>query len=90
MRLIGELCAERGLAAVVNIHDVGLAQMFATRVVGLRQGRTVCDGPPDGLTAETLTAIHGEEDWSQTIRRVEEADDPGEPAARPAPASGRR
>ena len=29
MRLIGELCAERNLAAVINIHDVALAQMFA-------------------------------------------------------------
>ena len=34
MRLIGEVCAERGLAAVVNIHDVALAQMFLERIVG--------------------------------------------------------
>ena len=90
MRLIGELCQERGLAAVINIHDVGLAQMFAARVVGLSQGRIVYDGPPDGLTAEVLTAIYGQEDWSQTIRRVEEAEDAD---ARTAPASvvsGRR
>jgi phosphonate transport system ATP-binding protein len=89
MRLVVELCAERGLAAVVNIHDVALAQMFATRVVGLRQGRVVYDGPPDALTAEALTAIYGEEDWSQTIRRLEEGDEADEPAGaapRPAPA----
>jgi phosphonate transport system ATP-binding protein len=35
MRLICELCAERGLAAVINIHDVALAQMFVERIVGL-------------------------------------------------------
>ncbi|RZW05739.1 MAG: phosphonate ABC transporter ATP-binding protein, partial [Rhodobacteraceae bacterium] len=28
MRLINELCRERGLAAIINIHDVALAQMF--------------------------------------------------------------
>ena len=28
MRLICELCKERGLAAIINIHDVALAQMF--------------------------------------------------------------
>ena len=40
MRLICELCAERRLAAVINIHDVQLAQLFVQRVVGpaRRQG----------------------------------------------------
>jgi phosphonate transport system ATP-binding protein len=69
MRLICELCAERSLAAVINIHDVALAQLFVGRVVGLRRGRIVYDGPPDGLSAAVLTAIYGEEDWSQTVRR---------------------
>src|SRR5262249_14771699 len=72
MRLIRELCAERKLAAIINIHDVMLAQMFAERIVGLRAGEIVYDGPPDGLTADVLTKIYGEEDWSATIPRVDE------------------
>ena len=44
MRLIKELCAERDLSAIINIHDVMLAQMFAERIVGLRQGEIVYDG----------------------------------------------
>ena len=72
MRLIKELCEERGLAAIINIHDVLLAQMFAERVVGLRLGEMVYDGGPDGLVAEALTDIYGEEDWSATIRKVDE------------------
>ena len=75
MRLICELCAERKLCAIVNIHDVLLAQMFAERIVGLQQGVIVYDGPPDGLSAEVLTQIYGEEDWEATIRKVDE-DDP--------------
>jgi len=75
MRLIVELCAERRLAAIINIHDVALAQGFAQRIVGLRQGEVVFDGPPTGLTAEVLTRIYGEEDWSQTIRRGADDDD---------------
>ena len=70
MRLICELCAERRLSAIVNIHDVMLAQMFAERIVGLQHGTIVYDGPPDGLTADVLTQIYGEEDWEATIRRV--------------------
>lgn len=76
MRLICELCEERKLAAVINIHDVLLAQMFAQRVVGLKLGEVVYDGPPDGLTPEVLTDIYGEEDWSQTIQQDDdEVDD---------------
>jgi phosphonate transport system ATP-binding protein len=75
MRLIQELCVERGLTAIINIHDVFLAQMFAQRVVGLELGAVVYDGAPDGLTPEVLTRIYGEEDWSATIKAAEDEED---------------
>lgn len=78
MRLIQELCFERGLTAIINIHDVFLAQMFSQRVVGLELGNVVYDGPPDGLTPGVLTRIYGEEDWSATIKAAEGADDDSE------------
>ena len=49
--------------------------MFVQRIVGLQLGTVVFDGPPDGLTPEVLTEIYGEEDWSATIRPVEEGGD---------------
>ena len=75
MRLICELCAERDLAAIINIHDVALAQMFVQRVIGLTMGEIAFDGPPEALTADVLTAIYGEEDWQATIRKVEDEDE---------------
>lgn len=72
MRLLCELAQERGTPALVNIHDVALAQTFADRVVGLSEGKVVFDGPADGLDHGVLTDIYGEEDWSTTIREVEE------------------
>jgi len=74
MRLICELCDERGLSAIINIHDVALAQLFAQRIVGLQLGRIVYDGPPDGLSADVLTRIYGEEDWEATIQKGDEDD----------------
>ena len=74
MRLICELCRERGLAAIVNIHDVQLAQLFAERVVGLRMGKVVYDGPPHRLTPHVLTEIYGEEDWERTVGAAAETD----------------
>jgi phosphonate transport system ATP-binding protein len=76
MRLICELCTERGLAAIINIHDVLLAQMFVERIVGLRFGEIVFDGSPDEIKAEVLTHIYGEEDWEATIGKD---DDEGHP-----------
>ena len=85
MRLICELCEERELAAIINIHDVLLAQMFAERIVGLQLGEIVYDGPPDELSAEVLTQIYGEEDWEATIRKVDDDD-----AQEPTPADTRQ
>jgi phosphonate transport system ATP-binding protein len=78
MRLICELCEERKLAAIINIHDVALAQMFVQRVIGLRLGAIEFDGPPTKLTPAVLTTIYGEEDWEATIQS---ADDDEEEAA---------
>lgn len=50
------------------------------RIVGLRAGQIVFDGPAAELTAEVLTSIYGEEDWSQTIRAVEDDEDEHVPA----------
>lgn len=64
MRLINELASERGLSVIISIHDVPLAQMFAQRIVGLRFGEVVYDGPPNRLTPSVLNEIYGEEDWN--------------------------
>ena len=69
MRLITELCEENQLAAIINIHDVALAQMYAERIVGLRAGSIVYDGPPDDLKPDVLTEIYGKEDWTAVRKR---------------------
>ena len=71
MRLLVELAREHGTPALVNIHDVGLAQSFADRIIGLAGGEIVFDGTPQQVTAQVLTDIYGEEDWSTTIRKID-------------------
>jgi len=76
MRLIREVCAERNLPAIINMHDVLLAQAFVDRIVGLRAGEVVFDGSPSALSPEVLTRIYGEEDWAALQRGQErETDD---------------
>lgn len=76
MRLIREICAESGLPAIINIHDVPLAQAFADRIIGLRAGEMVFDGPPAALDDAALTEIYGAEDWTQM--RAAHAEDEAE------------
>ena len=75
MRLLTELVKERGTPALVNIHDVALAQAFSDKIIGLRGGEIVFEGVSDQVTETVLTDIYGEEDWSTTIRKVNENGD---------------
>ena len=82
MRLLIEICQERDLPAIVNIHDVPLAQQFMQRIIGLRAGRVVFDGTPDELTEEVLTTIYGAEDWTAMRKDTEEDAEAERDAAR--------
>lgn len=61
MSLITEVCAEGGLSAIINLHDVPLARRFCPRILGLHGGRIVFDGPPSALNDDILTRVYGEE-----------------------------
>lgn len=61
MSLIVDLCVERQMTAIINIHDVALAQMFVQRIVGLRQGMIIYDGTPEMLTNEVWNKIYAAE-----------------------------
>ena len=71
MRLILELCSERGLAAIVNIHDVVLATEYLPRIVGLRAGNLVYDGPAKAIDEHVLRQIYGAEDWTSITKNLE-------------------
>ncbi len=75
MRLLVELAHENNTPALVNIHDVALAQTFSDRIIGLADGQIVFDGTADDVTSDVLTQIYGEEDWSTTIRKADEEDE---------------
>ncbi|MHA7880519.1 MAG: phosphonate ABC transporter ATP-binding protein [Saccharospirillum sp.] len=72
MRLLVEICAEQRLPAIINIHDVVLAQQFTDRIIGLQAGQVVFDGAPSELTEAVLTQIYGEEDWTAMRRGAKE------------------
>ncbi|WP_110686379.1 phosphonate ABC transporter ATP-binding protein [Salinicola aestuarinus] len=81
MRLLTEICAERKLPAIVNIHDVPLACQFVQRVVGLSAGKVVFDGDPSTLDETALSTIYGADDW-HAMQQESRDDDEAESALR--------
>jgi phosphonate transport system ATP-binding protein len=63
MELLAGLAQTRRMPVVMNIHNVELARRHACRIIGMRQGEIVFDGPPEALRDSDLTAIYGGEDW---------------------------
>lgn len=48
-----------GITTVVNLHDIDLARAYATRIIGMRAGELVFDGPVSEATDETFMGIYG-------------------------------
>ncbi|AUB31930.1 phosphonate ABC transporter ATP-binding protein [Spiroplasma floricola] len=48
------------MTIILNIHHVDLAIKFATRIIGLRDGKIVFDDKPEKLTKDILKEIYGD------------------------------
>jgi len=59
MGILKSINAERGLTLVVSQHQLETALAYATRIVGLRQGRVAFDGPPSAVSRTVVDAIYG-------------------------------
>ncbi|WP_281885059.1 phosphonate ABC transporter ATP-binding protein [Paenibacillus sp. YYML68] len=50
---------ELGITTIVNLHFIDLAREYATRIIGLRAGELVFDGPVEQATDEAFSEIYG-------------------------------
>jgi phosphonate transport system ATP-binding protein len=48
-----------GITIVANMHHVDLALKYAKRIIGIKAGEIVYDGPAEGITKKTLKTIYG-------------------------------
>ncbi|MFD1440369.1 MULTISPECIES: phosphonate ABC transporter ATP-binding protein [Lacticaseibacillus] len=53
---------EMGITVVANLHSVELAQAYATRIIGIRAGEKVFDGPVAEATDEAIAEIYSGEE----------------------------
>ncbi|GAF63178.1 phosphonate ABC transporter ATP-binding protein [Alkalihalobacillus trypoxylicola] len=50
---------EDNVTVVINLHFVDLAKEYSTRIIGLRAGKVVFDGPAKDATDEVFQEIYG-------------------------------
>jgi phosphonate transport system ATP-binding protein len=61
MEILRELNRQDGLTVIVTLHQVDYALRYCDRVVALKAGKVVYDGPPSGLQKPKLVEIYGPE-----------------------------
>ena len=50
---------DMNITVIINIHHVDLALQYADRIIGIRAGQIVFDGPTASITEEILKGIYG-------------------------------
>ncbi|HEY0248130.1 MAG TPA: phosphonate ABC transporter ATP-binding protein [Gryllotalpicola sp.] len=59
MRDLQRINQELGITVVVNLHFLDLARRYGTRLIGLRAGEVVYDGPGAGADESVFESIYG-------------------------------
>ena len=76
MEQLTALNREAGMTLIVSLHHVALAQRFCDRVVALRDGALVYDGPTSALTPGFLKHLYGTSASDLLGSPPQEADSP--------------
>jgi phosphonate transport system ATP-binding protein len=59
MRDLVRINQEDNITTLVNLHFIDLAQEYGQRIIGLREGELVYDGPASEVTEKTFEEIYG-------------------------------
>lgn len=59
LTLLAREARVRGTTVLCSLHQIELAMAFADRIVAMRAGRVVFDGPPQALAPEAVARIYG-------------------------------
>ncbi|MCL2046030.1 MAG: phosphonate ABC transporter ATP-binding protein [Oscillospiraceae bacterium] len=62
MDLIVDQAKQRGIACLINLHQVEFAKEYSTRIIGMREGKLVFDDTPINLTNDKINEIYGSTD----------------------------
>jgi phosphonate transport system ATP-binding protein len=61
LRYVEELNRQEGITVLCSLHFLSLARRYGTRVLALKEGRLVFDGPPGEIDPRRFREIYGED-----------------------------
>ncbi|MFN3285762.1 MAG: phosphonate ABC transporter ATP-binding protein [bacterium] len=61
LRYVEELNRREGITVLCSLHFLSLARRYGTRVIALKEGRLVFDGPPSEIDPHRFRQIYGED-----------------------------
>ncbi len=50
--------AEKGISAIISLHQIDFARIYADRIIGLSQGTVVLDGKPADISGDELNQLY--------------------------------
>ncbi len=68
MKYIEQINREDGVTVVASLHFLSLARRYGTRIIALRGGEMVFDGPPQDIDNAKFKEIYGEEAEEVEVR----------------------
>jgi phosphonate transport system ATP-binding protein len=61
LSLLKDINERDKITVILNMHAVELGLEYAKRVIGLKDGQVVCDGPASSIDTKVLEEIYGQE-----------------------------
>lgn len=61
MDILQNICCEQKILMIVNLHQVGFAEKYADRIVGMAKGEIVFDSRSGELSKKDVQAIYQQE-----------------------------
>ena len=59
MDALKDLNRERGITVMCNLHSLDLARAYCERLIGMREGQVIFDGPPSALSDAAVIDLYG-------------------------------
>ena len=59
MKYLKKINQEDGITTIVNLHFIDMAMEYADRIIGMRAGEVVFDGPASEVSEKTFEEIYG-------------------------------
>lgn len=71
MKDLQRINQELGITTIVNLHFIDMALEYGERIIGLKDGQLVFDGPAEDCTEETFEEIYGRSIQADDLRGEE-------------------